>query len=80
MPMTRPSTHTAKVTVQTVETTPMTARQYEQAVTALAALISGWAATAGPAAGGLPGADERSDTGHPGPPSAAGPPAERHAS
>jgi hypothetical protein len=44
------------VTVAAVETTPMTAQQYEQAVTALAALIARRAATAA-AAGGLPGPD-----------------------
>jgi hypothetical protein len=76
--MNTPSTHTAKVTVQAPETTPMTTRQYEQAITALATLICGWAAT-GATPGGLPGPDQWSDTGHPGPP-APGPPAERHAS
>jgi hypothetical protein len=79
MPMTRPSTHPAKIAIQAAETTPMTARQYEQAATALAALIRRWAATAA-SPGGLPDPDQRSDTGHPGPPADAGPPAERHAS
>jgi hypothetical protein len=51
--MTRPSTQRAKISIQVVETTPMTARQHEQAVTALAALIRTWAATAGPRGGRL---------------------------
>jgi hypothetical protein len=78
MPMTRPSTRNPQVTVHAAESTRMSARQYEQAVTALAALIRRWAATAA-SAGGLPSPDQRSDTGHPGPPAADRSP-ERHAS
>jgi hypothetical protein len=54
------------VTGAAVETMPMTAQQYEQAVTVLAALIARWAATAA-AAGSVPGPTQRGDTGHPGP-------------
>jgi hypothetical protein len=46
--MTKPSTPGPKVTVAAVETTPMTAQQYEQAVTALA--TPGPRVAAGPSA------------------------------